>query len=404
MESTASPKALVGRQPILDRDGNLHAFELLFRPDSSAAGLPFEGNHATATVIMNAATEIGLHQLVGPHLAYINFTSELLQDESAFLLPKERIVIEILENITVNEKLIASVVGLTEQGYTLALDDFVYEPQWDPILAVASIIKIDVLDLDADSVAKQVERLRCYDVTLLAEKVETAEQHADLMNIGFDLFQGYYYAKPNIVSTDRIPDNHVAAVRLLAALYDDSVSQEDITALISDDVTLSYRLLRFFNSAFFSLPQKVDSIQRALIFFGIDMLRKWVSLLVLSGVDGKPQVLLQNALVRAHMCEGLAHLKQQEDPQSYFTVGLFSILDVLLDTSMQTVVNLLPLSDETVDALVNRGGDRGAALRCACAYEEARWPDVEYKDVAVEDIGKVYLESIEKGFEMALGS
>ena len=268
---------------------------------------------------------------------------------------------------------------------------------------MASIVKIDVLALDAVRIAEQVKLLRRYDVILLAEKVETEQDHSALMELGFDLFQGYYYAKPSIVARDKIPENHVAAVRLLAALYDDSANQRDIEALVSEDVALSYRLLRYFNSAFFSLPQKVDSIHRALIFFGINMLRKWVGLIVMSSVSGKPQVLMQNALVRARMCEGLAKLKRLPDPDSYFTVGLFSILDSLLDTPMETITASLPLSAEIVDALVNHDGDRGAALRCACAYEECRWDDVKYTNLDREEIGKVYLDSIEWAFDATSG-
>ena len=404
-ESTPAtiPQALIGRQPILDRGGKVEAYELLFRPDTDAAALPFEGNRATATVIVNALTEFSLDQLVGPHRAYINFTGEMLQDETALLLPKERIVIEILEDVTVNAELIEAVTSLTQQGYQVALDDFEYAPQWEPIMVLASTVKIDVLALDAAKIAEHVELLKRYDVTLLAEKVETLEQHAQLMELGFDLFQGYYYAKPNIVKRDRIPENHVAAVQLLATLYDDSATQEDIVALVSQDASLSYRLLRYFNSAFFSLPQKVDSIRRALIFFGLDMLRKWVGLLAIANVGGKSPVLLQNALVRAHMCEGLAKLKQLPDPESYFTVGLFSILDSLLDTPMETVTASMPLSEEIVDALVKCEGDRGAALRCVCAYEEARWADVEYGGIDRKEIGKLYLDSIEWAFEAASG-
>jgi c-di-GMP phosphodiesterase len=233
-------QSLVGRQPILDREGNVRAYELLFRLEVNAAALPFDGNRATATVIINALTEFDLDQLVGPHRAYINFTGDLLQDDTALLLPKDRIVIEILEDVIVNDELIEAAKGLTRQGYQLALDDFVYDPQWDPLLDLASIVKIDDLALDAACIAEQVERLRRYKVKLVAEKVETAQEHTTLLELGFDLCQGYYYAKPNIVARDKIPENHVAAVGLLATLYDDSATQQDIEALVTEDVALSY--------------------------------------------------------------------------------------------------------------------------------------------------------------------
>ena len=399
----ASPQSLIGRQPILDRDGTVQAYELLFRPDTSAADSPFDGNRATANVIMNAMIEFDLDHLVGDHRAYINFTAEMLQNDAVLLLPKERVVIEILEDVAIDDALVAAVTKLARSGYELALDDFIYSPQWQPLIDLATTIKIDVLALDSAQVEAQVEILRPHKVTLLAEKVETVEQHALLLDLGFDLFQGFYYAKPNVISRDRIPDDHVAVVHLLAALNDSSATIEDIDALVSADVSLSYRLLRYFNSAFFALPQKVDSIRRALIFFGVDLLRQWVSLLVMANISTKPKVLMQNALVRARMCAELAKLMNRPDPDSYFTVGLFSVLDALLDTPMAVIVESLPLSVEIVDALVNHSGDRGAALCCVCAYERGQWAKVAYAGVDRAVIGQAYLRSIEWAFDAASG-
>ncbi len=402
-EAPSIPQTLIGRQPILDRDGRVQAYELLFRPDTIESGRPFDGNHAAANVIMNALTEFGLDHLVGQHRAFVNFTGELLQNDTALLLPKNRVVIEILEDIAIDDKLVEAVTGLARQGYELALDDFVYDRKWNPLIRVASTIKIDVLAMDAEAVAAHVTKLKRGAVKMLAEKVETRAQHEHLMELGFDLFQGYYYAKPDVVSRDRIPENHLAVARLLAALNNSSASMEEVEGLVTEDVSLSYRLLRYINSAFFALPQKVDSIRRALIYFGVDMLRRWVSVLVMASVSGKPKVLMQNALVRARMCEALAKCKQLPDPESYFTVGLFSILDALLDTPMATALEPLPLSSEIVDALINRGGERGAVLQCVCAYEECRWADVKYDGVDREDIGKAYLDSIEWALDAASG-
>lgn len=402
-EAAPEPQSLIGRQPILDRDGQVQAFELLFRPDTANAPTPFDGNHATANVIVTALTDFGLDHLVGPHPAYINFPTDLLHNDAALLLPTDRVVIEILEDVAVDKQLIEAVTGLSRSGYKLALDDFVYHPKWKPLLRVASTIKIDVLAMGIDEVAAHVTKLKRGGVQLLAEKVETREKHLQLMDLGFDLFQGYYYAKPNIVSRDRIPENHLAIARLLAALNDSTASMEDIETVVVEDVSLSYRLLRYINSAFFALPQKVDSIRRALVYFGIDMLRRWASLLVMASVSGKPKVLMQNALVRARMCEALAKCRKLPEPESYFTVGLFSILDTLLDAPMATVIEPLPLSREIVDALVKREGDRGAALECVCAYEECRWADVKFDGVDREEIGKAYLDSIEWAFDAASG-
>lgn len=396
-------KSLIGRQPILDRMGRTQAYELLFRPNGTDSANTFDGDRATANVIVNALTAFELDDVIGPHQAFINFTDELLQNGTALLLPKERVVIEILENVKITKKLVRAAAELAESGYHLALDDFVFEPVWEPLIRLAGTIKIDVLALAPSEVEKHVRKLKRYDVRLLAEKVENSEQHEWLLNLGFDLFQGYYYAKPSTISRAQIPQNHLAVVRLLAALNNAASTISDIEKLVAEDVSLSYRLLRYINSASIALSRKVDSIRRAVIYFGLDMLRQWASLLVMASVDDKPKVLMENALVRAHMCEGLAKEKNLADPESFFTVGLFSILDALLDTRMEAIVGNLPLSPEVADALVNGAGRYGPALRCVVAYERCNWAEVAFEDVPREVIGKIYLDSIEWAFDAASG-
>jgi len=396
-------KSLIGRQPILDRHGRVRAYELLFRDETMTLEDGVDGNYATANVIANALTEFEFEDVVGPHQAFINFTADLLQNQTALLLPKDRVVIEILENVQVTKPLVKAAAELAQQGYHLALDDFIFEPQWEPLIIIAGTVKLDVLALSAAELEEHVKRLRRYDVRLLAEKVEDAEQHAWLMDLGFDLFQGYYYAKPNIVSRGRIPQNHVAVVRLLAALNQKSATIADIEKLVSEDVSLSYRLLRYINSAFIALPRKIDSIRRAVVYFGMDMLRHWASLLAMAGVDGKPKVLMENALVRARMCERLADEAGLPDSETFFTVGLFSILDGLLDAPMDTILEPLPLSPAIIDALLHGNGTYGAALRCVKAYETCDWSQVQFESLDREAIGKVYLDSIEWAFDAASG-
>lgn len=396
-------QALIGRQPILDRFGRTRAYELLFRPTGVISDGEFDGNLATAKVITNALTEFDLDDLIGPHKAFVNFTEELLQNNTARLLPKERVVLEVLEDVQISKKLIKAVAILAEEGYEIALDDFVFEPAWEPLILLATTIKLDVLALNRAEVEAHVKKLERYDVKLLAEKVEDVEQHEWLMDLGFDLFQGYYYAKPNIVSRASIPQNHLAVVNLLAALNKKSSTIADIEKLVSEDVTLSYRLLRYINSAFVALPQKVDSIQRAVIYFGLDLLRQWASLLVMASVDGKPKVLMENALVRAHMCERLAAAIGLPDTESYFTVGLFSILDTLLDMPMESIVEPLPLAEEISDALVHGTGRYAFALKCVLAYERCDWGAVVFDGLEKSEIGKIYLESIDWAFDAAAG-
>ncbi|MCZ6664504.1 MAG: EAL domain-containing protein, partial [Gammaproteobacteria bacterium] len=293
--ASSGPRALVGRQPILDRALNVMGYELLFRPSAEEAPAPFDGNRATAQVILNTVTEIGLENVVGKHRAFINFTDELLIDGTARLLPHNQVVLEVLEDAVVNEELMEALTVLVDAGYELALDDFVYEPKWDYLMRLASIIKIDVLASSREEICSLFERCKAYDVKLLAEKVETQEQFDELFELGFDLFQGYFFTEPKVISQERIPENHINLLNLLAKLQDIKASTSEIERLVSLDISLSFKLLRSLNSAYFSMPQKIDSIHRAVVYVGLDMLRRWASLMVMANVEGKPSELLQTA-------------------------------------------------------------------------------------------------------------
>ena len=398
-EAASIPRALVGRQPILDRDLNVVGYELLFRTSAHEAPAPFDGNRATAEVIINTVTEIGLPNVVGQHPTFINFTDKLLIDGTARVLPQNHVVIEILEDVVVTGELTDALTGLVDAGYELALDDFVYGPKWDCLMTLASIIKIDVLALGREEVVAQVEYCKAYNVKLLAEKVETQAQFDEFFELGFDLFQGYFFAKPKVISQERLPENHVNLLHLLAKLQDTNASTSEIERLVSGDLTLSFKLLRYLNSAHFALPRKVDSIHRAVVYFGLDMLRRWAGLMAMANVDGKPSELLHTALVRARLCELLAERTNVNDPAEFFTVGLFSTLNALLDMPMRDVLTMLPLARETNDALTDYKGLPGEALSCALACEHSDWNKAQFATLKEAEIGNLYLESMQWAFE-----
>jgi EAL and modified HD-GYP domain-containing signal transduction protein len=303
-------------------------------------------------------------------------------------------VLEVLEDVAVNDKLVDALTVLVNAGYTLALDDFVYDPKWDRLLKIASIVKIDVLASSNEEIRSMVERRKSFNVKLLAEKVETQEQFDEMFALGFELFQGYFFTKPKVISHASVPVNHISLLQLLANLQDKDASLREIVGLVSQDVSLSYKLLRYLNSAHFALPQKVDSIQRAVVYFGLDLLRRWACLLGMANVDGKSSELLQTALVRARMCELIAERNAEIDADSFFTVGLFSTLDALLDMPIQDVLAELPLTAEVKDALTNFKGIRGEALRCVEACEQCDWSQMAVADIELNEIDNLYLESI----------
>ena len=396
-------QAFVGRQPIFDADLNTYAYELLFRPGIASEADFIDGEKATAQVIHNTLIEIGLDELVGPNLAFINFTRESLISDIAQLLPPDRVVLEILEDVEVDEDLIHRVKSLKESGFTLALDDFEHDIKWEPLISLSEVIKFDVMLSSPEQIRQQLPRLRTQNVKLLAEKVETQEEFEQFKAMGFDYFQGYFFAKPKVISGNKLPDNHLAVLNLIAKLQDPAVSIEQVEPLISQNVSLSYKLFRYINSAFFSLPRKITSIREVVVFFGLQRLKNWASLLVMTDIDRKPSELLQTGLIRARTCELLALETGYSYGDSYFMLGLFSILDALMDSTMSNVLEKLPIDEEMARALLEGEGQFGSVLNCCIACEQNNWPDMVLDGLNAGAINKIYLESIRWSQEATMG-
>lgn len=385
----------VGRQPIYTRGLEIFGYELLYRSGPENRAGVTDGDQATSRVIVNAFLEIGLEHVVGDRIAFLNLTRSFLLDGGSVPFPRDRVILEVLEDIEIDRRLLESVQALAGAGYRIALDDFVYRPQVRELLAVAEIVKLDVLALGRAGVEREVRQLREFPVHLLAEKVETREEFEYCSGLGFEYFQGYFLNRPHIVRGREIPANRLNALRLLARLQDPDAGAEEIERIVGLDVTLSYRLLRYINSAFFALPRKVDSIRQAVIYLGTRAIRTWVSLLVLAGLGDKPVSLMTTAMIRARMCELLAIEIGAPQPDTWFTVGLFSAVDTLMDLPMQEVLAQLPFTDDIVAALLRREGPIGSALRCALAYERGAWEEADFPAVAPGRCTELHLAALE---------
>ena len=388
---------LIGRQPIFDRDLNTYAYELLFRSADVDLSSSIDGSLATNQVITDALLDKGLETMVGPHLAFINFTQENLLEETALLLPKERVVVEILENVCVDSALIEAVKTLSKKGYRIALDDFVLKDEWAPLLKHSDVIKIDVLSLDNEAIREHVKQLKAYPVKLLAEKVETEAEYQEFRDLGFDYFQGYFLSKPSIVCGKRAEIPNWSSAQLLAEINKSDIEPDELVSIISRDTGLSYKLLRYINSAAFALPEKIDSIKRAIVYLGFNEMKRWASLIALSALTEKPSEYIRVAFIRAKMCERLADLSQDQNKDTYFLVGLLSTLDCMLETTMQDIVESLPLATEVSQALVSQHGGAGKALRCSIDFENWTIESNPYQDVSLPTLGEAYLESVAWG-------
>lgn len=390
------PAFYIGRQPIYDRQLKIVAYELLYRDGDNNRAQFVDGDAASSQVIVNACLGIGLERLIGEgRTAFINLTRAFLLQTYPMPLPKESVVLEVLEDIVLDEEMLIALRRLTQDGYSLALDDFVFTEQTRAAFEVVNIVKIDVLALGPDDTRKQVELLRQFNVKLLAEKVETHEILAQCQALGFDYFQGYFLSRPNLVQGRRPPAIRLAVLRTLALLQDPALDFKELEKAITQDVSLSYKLLRYINSAATGMPRKIDSIHQALVIAGTSCIRSWATLIALSSIDDKPHELMIIALIRAKMCELIAISTKEKAKENFFTVGLFSALDALMDQPLEEILGSMPLSDQANVALLRHEGAPGKALHATLIYEQGGDPDELRKTgLPLDTLSDAYLEAL----------
>ncbi len=385
----------IGRQAIYDRKQGVYAYELLFRPARQNTADVIDGDKATSNVIVNTFMEIGLEKIVGDKPAFINLTRTFFVEENTISLPRDRVVLELLEDIKADEEVVEGVKRLRQQGYTIALDDFIYHASLQPLVELADIIKIDVMALSHDEIRDHVALLRKPSLRLLAEKVETREELDFCMELGFDYFQGYFFSQPKIIQGRRLPNNRLAILKLLSRLQDPDITPEALENLIAQDVAFSFKILRYVNSAAIALPRKIDSIRQAVVILGMGLIRSWTTLLAMSQVDDKPTELVVIAMIRAKMAENMARARKEPDPDVYFTVGLFSALDALMDNSMEEILTQLPLAEHISEALLHHSGIHGKTLSCVLAYERGEWENIQCDTMDSTAIRDAYLAAVQ---------
>jgi EAL and modified HD-GYP domain-containing signal transduction protein len=380
------PDVFVARQPIFDPSLEVVGYELLFRGSNAIdRAIIGDADDATATVVINAFTELGLDKVVGGNRAWINVTRDFIAQGLARALPRESVVLELLEDQAVDDELLGQLDALRRDGFTIALDDFAWSAEREPLLDHVDIVKVELLNRDPAAVAEDVEKLRTYDLRILAEKVETQEEHERCSALGFDLFQGYFFCKPEMLSARGMAPNRLALLQLVAALNDPNIEFSQLETLISRDVALSYRLLRYINSAFFGLRREVDSIGRAVTLLGLENIKRWSTLTIFAGIEEKPRELVVTGLTRGRFCE-LAGPREFDlgHPESLFTLGLFSVIDALMDARMEEVLDTIPFPADTKDALVNRSGAKGELLEAALACERGEFPTPVLAEIQLE--------------------
>lgn len=365
-------------QPIFARDSSVYGYEILYRESKVNKYEGFDEDQATSKVLLDSFHTIGLKNFTGGKPAFINFSGELLKKEIITLFSPQDLVVEILETAVPDESLFETCKKLKSKGYRIALDDFLLKENYQKIVALADIVKVDFLHSSWLEIEETTRYLKCYgkkNVILLAEKIETRQMFQKADELGYVLFQGYFFAKPVIVSAKDLPPAKTNYLMLLNHINQKEIDYEIVAGIIGRDVSLSYKLLKFVNSAFFGLRRKVKTIKEALVLLGEENLRKWLHLIILKGADqeGADEV-VRHALIRAKFGENVSSLVGLEAyAADLFLIGLFSMLDVLFGRPLPELIKELPLSFEVQEALTEGTGRLANVLSLALAWEKGEF-------------------------------
>jgi c-di-GMP-related signal transduction protein len=398
----------IGRQPIYDWGGHVVGYELLFRGSADDVEASRRSSYATSQVIVNAFTEFGLEQLVGGRKCFINLTREFLVGDLPLPFDPDHAILEILETVEIDNAVLAGTVRLVEQGYEIALDDFVFGLGHERLLDVATYVKLDLLIREADELAVVVEQCRRYPgVKLVAERVETEEHILLAKRFGFDLLQGYAVGRPQVLSAVALSPSRLRRLELLAAVTAEDADLTRVVSIVQCDPALSYRVLRATNSAASGLPRKVGSVRDAVVLLGTAKIRQWAALMLVSDVaESASEEQLSSTMARARLCQTVAE-RLGLSGEAAFTVGLLAGVAELISEPIAEITARLPLTVEVVEALVDGHGRLGQVLAVVRAYELADDQALAASPVSSSELAKAYLSAVGwsmKTIEGALGT
>ncbi len=392
----------IGRQPILDRKKKIAAYEILYRKSFEDFARVESDNVATSRVLINIFNNIGIQKLSSGKKTFINVNYDLLFYDIFDFIPSENIVLEILENTPADENIIKRIKNLREKGFEFALDDFVITVDSIELLPYVDYVKLDLLQTYGTDLEKVVEFLKKYNKKLIAEKVEDYETFDKTYHMGFDLFQGYFFAQPMIISHRRFDPYEVTLLNLLKELNTGNPSIDKIENIIKADVHMTYNLLKFVNSAYFSLKSKIKNIRHAIMILGAHNLKIWVLLMLYADakIGGIDSPLLETALLRGKLLETLAKLKSEDNNLSEmaFLTGVLSLLDVLLGIPKEEVLSDLNIDEEIKKALINEEGYLGEMLKLCYLLEMEKFDELKKnlkeKNISLKDFYKAEEEAI----------
>ena len=391
----------LARQPIFDRNKNVIAYELLFRSSHENAYNNVDGNDATMQVIANSFYEFDFKSVSDDKKVFINFTEKLINEEIATILPCDEVVIEILETIEPTDEILKACKKLKNRGFILALDDFVFDKKYTELIKLINIIKVDFI------ISKGNERKKIFDVLkinkkikFLAEKVETIEEYNEAMDLGYSYFQGYYFSKPVIMSTESIPSNKYTALEIFKLINKKGFKFSELEALILKDVGLSYKLTKILKSSRYCIRAEINSIKYAIAFLGEKEIVKWLNIVLLNELkESNTNELIKISLQRARFCELICNSSNYKEKAflAYMT-GLFSLMDAILNCPMEVIIKNLYISDEVKNGLIEEENIINSTLKLAISYSRGEWENAERYakklNVDMNTIPEIYLETL----------
>ncbi len=390
----------IARLPIFDRKKKVYAYELLYRSDQVNRANVINDEYATLKVIANGLL-IGLQRLTTGKPAFIHFNQLLLMGHIPLLFPTELLGVEIFEKVEPDERFIRALDRIKKAGYLMVMDDFVFDEPYRQFLQFADMIKVDFLVNSPEKIHLIAREAASQKLILLAEKIETREEYDKALELGFHYFQGFFFQKPDLVSRQDMPGYKLNYLHILKKIHDPVIELDAVEEIIKRDVSLTYKLLRFINSASFGFRVTVRSVRHALNLLGKREIKKWLTIIVMSGIgQQKPPELVNAAVIRARLCELIAaNFKLRQKPAEAFLTGIFSMMDAFMDRPLEEILEELPLEDNVKTALLGKVDPCGNPLEVVKAIEKAQWEEITRYSTQLkleeEKLARLYMEAVE---------
>ncbi|THB73413.1 MAG: HDOD domain-containing protein [Desulfobacteraceae bacterium] len=391
----------VARQPVFNLNKEIYGYELLFRNGLQNAFPDIDGTSATASLLANTFFSFGIDEITGSKPGLINFTTDLILQKTPLLFPREDFIIEVLEDVEPTPAVVEAVKEMKAKGYTIALDDFVFDQKQLPMIQQAALIKFDIMATPLDTLQDLVPEIqKAYGLTLLAEKVETYEEFEQAKAMGFTLFQGYFFSKPEVLSNKDITTNQVTKLKIITLVSQEDPDLSALETLIKNDVSISYKLLKFINSAYFARANKMSTIKDAMTFLGTEELKKFIKIVTISELDEeKPHELIRLSMIRARICElSGSVLNTRFSSEELFTLGLFSLMDAIMDKPMDQIVNTVAFSSKITRALSGKDPEFKKILGIISLFEKGQWDHKVFKAMSgsrlMKNLPEFYMDAV----------